>query len=346
LYATDDWAVGMAQLIKANLNPKLYVYYEFCNEDWNWGFGQWQVVENWDQTNSALTIGPGWQRHGQEVAFLLMHFANIMQPIIGSQGRPILAGQFGDAVDYCGAGLAWIQQTYGPPSQYIWGISGAAYFTDNGNETDVDTIFANMTAYFSSVFVPCLQQNVALANQYNVKFTCYESGQGLAYSDASSAAQQDPRMATAYQTMTNLLINSGTDLCCFFNFIGGWGQYGYWGALTDVRELPNNPTVKYTAEAQIALNGRPSCNCSTTSSTTSSTHNTWTQQEAQKNAAKAAAQAAAAASKQHNTGMPQQSSGTSHMMSKEQMAIWAQQEAAKNEAKAAAEQAAEAKKKH
>jgi hypothetical protein len=343
LYASDDWATNMAQLIKANLNPKLHVYYEYGNELWNWGFAAWQVVDTWAFANTALTADPGsWDRHGQQVAFSLMHFIQVMQPILGSQGRPILAGDTGIS-NYFSAGLAWIQATYGPPSQYIYAIAGSTYFFPNGNETDLDTLFTNLNNNITASLIPCIAADVALAKQYNVKYSVYEAGQSQGWSDLSTAAQQDPRMGTCYQSLVNYLISQGTDVCNFFNFVGTWSKWGYWGALTDVRQAVSSPTVKYTIETQIAQNGRPSCNCSATSSATSSTHNVWAQQEAAKNAAKAAAQSAV--SKQHNTGLPQQSSGTSHM-SKAQMIIWAQQEAAKIQAKAAAEQAAEAQKKH
>ena len=345
LYATDDWSTNMANLLKSTLNPKLHVYYEFSNECWNWGFSQWSVVEGWDQTNSALTTTSAWERHGQEVAFLLMHHLQIMQPILGSQGRPILAGQFAGPAYYCGAGLAWIQQVYGPPANYVYGISGAPYFTGTGNETDVDSIFANIDNAWNGSIIPCFQQYQALCQQYNVKLTCYEAGQGLydgnsIQPDVFLAAQNDPRMGAEYLKFATIAESFGTDVCNFYNFIGAWGRYGYWGALTDVREAASNPTVKYVAEVQIAQNGAPGCDCSGSSSNTStnnSSHNTEANNSQKTNtwATQEAAKMAGKASPRQSTS-PVAAPQSSKSMTKSMMQDWAAQLAAKNAAKAQA----------
>jgi hypothetical protein len=105
-----------------------------------------------------------------------------------------------------------------------------------------------------------LQQGVALANQYHLKYCCYESGQGCVANQSNFAlylaAQEDPRMGNAYDTYAGIMNNARIDLCNFFNFIDGWGQYGFWGAAPDIRQTITNPTVKYAAEAAIAKSGR------------------------------------------------------------------------------------------
>ncbi len=291
-YATDDWAEGMAKLLKANLKPGLHVYIEYSNECWNWGFPQWYPIETWDQSNSALTTTAAWARHGQETAYLLMHFVQIMQPIMGSQARFILAGQFGNPL-YCSAGLAWIQQVYGPPKNYLYGIAGAPYFGGSGD--NLDDLFASMNSGMASI-AQGLQQNVALAKQYNLKYCCYESGQGLVASEANFAlflaAQQDPRMGTLYDTYGGIMNSTGVDLCNFFNFIGGWSKYGFWGATPDIRETITNPTVKYAAEAALANGG--SQNISVTSINSKETK---AEAKAAAKAAEAKARAAAEATK-------------------------------------------------
>ncbi len=297
--ATDDWAAGMAQLLKTTLKPGLHVYIEYSNEVWNWGgpayYPDWLLIETWDQSNEALTTHGAWARHGQEVAFLLMHYIQIMQPIMGSQARFVLAGQYGNTI-YSSAGLAWIQQVYGPPSKYIYAIAGAPYF--GGAGTDLDSIFASISTNLNLIAQE-LKLEVALAKQYNVKYCCYESGQSMAATQSSfslgQAAQQDPRMGLAYQAYANVMNQAGIDLCCFFSFVNDWDSYGFYAAAPDIRETIQNPTVKYAAEAAIANSGRQ--NIAVAGLTTGNTKLTKALALAAAKAAAAKASAAAAAAK-------------------------------------------------
>src|SRR5665213_1128192 len=262
LNATDDWASNMAQLVKQNLNPNLHCYYEMSNEMWNWNFPQWQQVETWDKTNPALTTNSAWARHGQEMAYLLMHFASIMQPILSSQGRPILAGQMANTI-YCSSGLQWIQQTYGAPSKYIYGIAGAPYFAINSTSlavTGLDSLMASMTDYVNNYVTSWISPNMASSNQYGVKLLCHAMRQGSVAAPTTmtlyQSAQYDPRMGTLYTNECNMLKSAGADLCCFYNFCTGDSKYGFWGALQDIRQI-SNPPIKYATQASIAT----SCNC-------------------------------------------------------------------------------------
>ncbi len=262
LYATDDWAVGMANLLKTTLKPGLHVYIEYSNELWNYGgpafYPDAHQIEVWDQTNPTL-ISPtnSWRRHGEEVAYQLMHFVQIMQPIMGSQARFILAGQFGNI--YSAGGLYWINKFYGPPSNYLYAIASATYW--GGSGTDLDSLFTSLSNNLSQM-EPTIKQEVALAKQYNLKYCNYEGGQSLFAQSAAQfslyqAAQQDPRMAALYTTYAQMLNRDGVDLCNFFSFICEWsGGSQFFAAAPDIRETVTNPTVKYTVQAAIAKNGR------------------------------------------------------------------------------------------
>ncbi len=257
-HATDDWAAGMAHLLKTTLKPGLHAYFELSDECWNWGapfWPTWNQIEVWDQTNTALTSTAAWTRHGQEVAFLLMHYIQIMQPIMSAQARFVLAGQYGNPV-YITGGLEWIQQVYGPPSNYLYATAGAPYFSGSG--TDLDSLFSSINANVATI-AQTLPQEVALARQYGLKYCLYECGQSLGPDpsnfDLYLSAQQDPRMGAAYTTYAAIINSAGVDLANFYNFIDGWGQYGFWGASNDIRTITNNTCVKYAAEAAIAKAG-------------------------------------------------------------------------------------------
>jgi hypothetical protein len=263
-YATDDWAQKFATLLTQNLNPNLHVYYEYSNECWNWGFSQWQQIETWAQSNSALTAPPNsWERHNQEVMFKLVHYVQIMQPILASRGRPIFAGQLAGASYTAGAALDWLNTAYGQPSQYIFGISGASYFylsSADPNPTTLDELFVSLNDNIDSDMTTEIKQYIALAQHYNVQFTCYESGQSLYTMDQTDwalfdQAQFDPRMGQCYQKLGNILQANGTYLNNFYNFIGHDNRFGWWGALNDVRQITANVPVKYQAQAALALAG-------------------------------------------------------------------------------------------
>jgi hypothetical protein len=271
-----DWCYNMATLIKATLKPGLHCYYEISDELWNdgpyywWG---WDQVEVWGKANPDLNfIAPVWQKHGGEMGVLLMNAEQIMQPILGAQGRPILAGQF-VLTDYCSGGLQYIAKQFGPPANYIWAIAGAPYFGLNSVDPPSTPVLTNLLDTIA-LEQPCFTANIALANQYGVKFCCYESGQSLnaGYSPTLfaqyEAAQSDPGMATCYLASAKDIEAAGTELSMWFAFCMQDGAYGFWGALNDIRQIHSNPpSVKYAAEVNITT---ASCQCSNPSSIASS----------------------------------------------------------------------------
>ncbi len=52
--ATDNWLLGMANLIHDKLDSNLHVYIEPADECWNYAYPQWGIIEAWDKTNTAL----------------------------------------------------------------------------------------------------------------------------------------------------------------------------------------------------------------------------------------------------------------------------------------------------
>jgi len=179
-----------------------------------------------------------------------------MQPIFGAMGRPILAGFFGDPSDYCGGGLYYIQKTYGPPKNFIYGIAVAPYFGDD--PTEFTGTGWNVQGVISAMNV---------ANQYGVKLCGYEGGAGLTQTpesayDTSVAEEQTPQMAACYVDFANMWQSQGGDLCNFFTNTGVDSQYGLYGHLpiiSLVDDLSNPFCTKYNAAA--SLNSSLGCNC-------------------------------------------------------------------------------------
>ncbi len=293
-----DWSVNMANMIKQKLKPGLHLYYEIWDEVWNYAvpnywFGTTQI-QDWAAANSDITSffpTDGWFDHGAETALLLMNVEQIFQPILGSRQRAILSGQIGYNI-YCSGGLQWIAHAYGPPAKYIWAIAGAPYVGPSSSDPATTPLFTSMQDFLTQTLIPMFKQNVTLADQYGVKWCCYECGQGLIAANAAQfpayeAAQSDPRMAAVYYNEVAALKSVGADLCCWLNFCQGDGSPGFWGALTDIRQMANKPPpVKYQAQVNIAA----SCKCGIASRAAL----TPAQLKAQQQAAAAAAKAAAA----------------------------------------------------
>ena len=236
--ANADFDTNFANLIKNTLHSNLHCRYEVSDELWNFGYpyeiNSTIVLQN--TKNQIMPAGmpgfiPGvkyWKAAGEEIAAQLMSHAVNIQPILGSRGIPVLAGQF-TVVDYEAGGLQWIKQQMNiDPAKYGIEIAGAPYFGVNkGSITDnssADDIFQGMTDYLNGVVAPCLTQQMALAHQYGVPFDCYEWAQGLSPTDQTQfnlmqAAQTDPRMGAMYQQSAQQLINAGANLVMNTGFV-------------------------------------------------------------------------------------------------------------------------------
>jgi hypothetical protein len=266
--ATDNWLTGMANLIHSKLDPSLHVYIEPADECWNYAYPQWGLVEAWDQTNPVLDSS-GWNRHNEEVAYLLMDYYAVMKPIVGGQARFVLAGQLANATNNCAPGLDWITRHYGEVNQYVYGIAMAPYVGPSNAVpvTDIDSLFLSMNAYITGTIAPQVQQWSQLAAEYKVKLLCYEAGQTLqAPSDPGAtyslylAANLDPRMGDIHSTLATVLARSGVTLCNFNDHCDQWGET-YWGLITNIQEtLPgSNPSAppKYSTCVNLAKQGTP-----------------------------------------------------------------------------------------
>jgi hypothetical protein len=138
-------------------------------------------------------------------------------------------------------------------------------------------------------------------------------------------------MGPIYDQMTAMLIANQCDLCCYYDFIGPWTGYGFWGAVPDATEL-NPPTVKYAdliAQCQKYNPGNGSSSPPTAPSSPPKTPNT-----NPKDAAKAAWAAQNAAAHANRGIAPPQTKNAP--MNKQQWDAWLKELSAKNAAKAKA----------
>ncbi len=139
--ATDDYIRNLAALFKANLSPDLAVYLEFSNEVWNGQFQQFtdnlnQAIAEVNGGNSPLNNDGStnqyywaWRRIGERLKQISDIFGSVYgSKAINSQIRPVLATQFANP-EVIRQQLEFLNRTYGAPSDYIYGIAEAPYFS-------------------------------------------------------------------------------------------------------------------------------------------------------------------------------------------------------------------------
>ena len=112
------------------------------------------------------------------------------------------------------------------PSQYLYGIGGANYYSPSDYST-VDNLLNSLSAAEQALNQQ-IKNTTTLANQYGLKNVAYEGGPGI--SNTGDAGQvglaqlRDPRMEKiVYQSYIDWFANGGDQA----NFYGG--PYGIWG---------------------------------------------------------------------------------------------------------------------
>ena len=274
--ASNDYVTQLATLLHNTLNSNLHIYYEYSNEVWNGGFGQYnynlaaaQAEMNqsgnpltydlatnyhWNDEKNVLLTGRRYAQRTIEIGtiFKMIYGANA---ITGGTVRPILAWQVGnwEPRDQ----MAFIQHTYGAPNQSLYGFATAPYFgTDDSNTDTTAHLFAGLQANISGGIRQSVEQSTALATFYGLKNCAYEGGLGI---DGNTnlgvkyAAARDPRMKDTMIQYLNTWYSGGGDLFMQFDLCGGWSQYGFWGATDNIyKTTPRNDAI-----TQVVSSPRP-----------------------------------------------------------------------------------------
>ena len=254
--ATDAYVKNLATLLKQKLNPALHVYVEYSNEVWNYGFEQWYYN---DASTKALLAGDaqaaanyqkncvGWADDACHFAERLLQISNDFANVWGSSAinaaiRPVFCNQEVGASNTQMA-LAYINNTYGPPSSYFYGICSAPYWgpasVTAGESTD-DLLAASATAI--PTWDGYLLPYTAAARYYGLHNFTYEGGTGM--NDLNQidlpnmlAANADPRMGVQVTQALTGAFQNGVDMYMYYASSGGWSKYGMWGATNDVMDL-------------------------------------------------------------------------------------------------------------
>jgi hypothetical protein len=273
--ADDDYVRHLAQLLKDSLNPNCHIYIEYSNEVWNSIFPQFH--QNLEAAKAevaggmhVLDEGEGgrkddniyywaWKRVSQR----LVQIAGIFREVWGKDAdrlRPVLASQSAQPF-MVRKQVQFIASTYGPPSQFIYGIAGAPYLgpDDQFNKRDdvtLDDIF-NQALPHGTIWVnACMRQYDAIARSYGLHSLCYEGGialEGEHSLPVKILANHDPRIARTITTYLNSWYSQGGELFMYFNLASGYGKYGCWGLTDDLHKIG----PKYKAAAAVAAEPMP-----------------------------------------------------------------------------------------
>jgi hypothetical protein len=272
---------------QAGFTTPFQIYIEYSNETWSPANNVNTILLAMANASPAIytgTItgnwGPSWMaestdtmKAGQAEAATLVHDTQIFIQEFSSVSQesviaPVLSGwALGPA--YSAAGLEFVAQNYGPPSQYIKAIALAPYFGPDDSETaTLSTYFQSQNADIQSM-ISIWESFKSLAAQYGVGVVAYEGGQGATGTTnlaIKELAQVDIRQYQSHlsafaawksvfgESLFNqfaLAANPGMPL--------NIGQYGFWGAIGSLMENPatcvlNLPTLTGT-ESWAAVDG-------------------------------------------------------------------------------------------
>lgn len=264
--ADDDYVLRLARLLKQTLNGGAKVYFEYSNEIWNGGFGQYNVNRAMAvakvQANPASVLAYDGQATPALIAFRhaalrLKEFSDIFRSVYGDAAmfrtiRPVLGFQIVQAMT-ARYGLDFINAVYGAPSRYFYAIAGAPYF-DLGDQQTMEGLSADqvLQAMDASIrrpaIVPALEADLALATWYGLKLLAYEGGPatfGPGSLAAKKAANLDPRMhALCVDHLARWYRQGGGMLMWFMAGAGNWDtRFGTWELTTDLA-LPPTPKIQ------------------------------------------------------------------------------------------------------
>jgi hypothetical protein len=285
--STGSYVYQLALLLKngnaftnnVGLNPGLHIYIEHSNEVWNSAGGQdwWNegaaAAEGCNAGSPLCNDGDtnsldwAYRRHIKRVYEIGQIFASVFGPgSLNTTIRPVYAWwQLDEGTSSNAANaLAWFKNTYGAPSNYMYGMAQGDYFTPANwaNDTTVDDVLQDFQSGSegSTADIAYVENNYATASQYGLKLLTYEGGPDNSNSGTQNTTNVAPQIE-ANRTYAAQNGGLGIDLLLenhvrdnwfpyggsnfgIFQLSGAYSRYGDYG-LTD--DLCNLQTAKYSA---------------------------------------------------------------------------------------------------
>lgn len=267
--ADDDYIRQCANMLKAGLDKKLTVYFEYSNEVWNGMFAQSRWANEQGLKQNLDTAG--WKAG-------LLYYAiqcNRMFAILDEVYRDEPAGRYKKAVatqagnigvtrivlpyENCGQNADVLAVapyiTFNVPmerSKWAANIPSAAEF----EKWTMDQLFDFLNSEALPQCFRWMDEHQALAKSYDLELAGYEGGQHLSalgdvnrnktIIDLLSEANRDPRMGELYTQYLNHWTEIGGGVFCLYNSMFAHSPSGFWGLLEYTRQDPDT-APKYQA---------------------------------------------------------------------------------------------------
>jgi hypothetical protein len=269
--ADPDYIRGMAELVRAKLDPELKVYVEYSNELWNWIFlqAQWMLRSKlasdlvvaaggkppWKSgrvpdrfVNGIVAPGAGEGiNHPERIGALQRHCFKIWEDVFAGADRQRL-------VRVCAVQAHW-QDASRRTLEFVMRNGGCDALAPAGYFGPNDEIYSRWEALGASLTAEQVltdmhgvikaeesvtRANADMARRAGVRFIIYEGGQHIQpkgqaevpYAPALGEAQKHPRMYDLYKEHLANYARHGVDLFCAFSSVSAQGlRYGSWGHL-------------------------------------------------------------------------------------------------------------------
>lgn len=262
--ASDDYIRQLAAMMHRDLKPEINIYIEHSNEVWNSGFTQYEYnrsaaaaeIEggNSNLNNDGSANPAAWtvRRHARRTLEAGQIFAEVFgAEALNTRLRPVLSWFVNDLSQYTAA-LDWLAATYGSPTDYLYGIAGAPYFSDSavaGTDASIPDILAAMLNSGNSS-VDARRELIRMAQANGLQPLLYEAGPDNGGGDPTNVANRilanrDPAMrGLVLHDLVNNWYDLGGGLYMYFAHAGAYSRYGSWGATEAITDLS---TPKYQA---------------------------------------------------------------------------------------------------
>jgi hypothetical protein len=258
---TNNYVTQLATLLKANLNPNLHVYVEFSNELWNTAFSQSNANTNaavaavntgTDTTLNYDNINNQWYWGYRLTAHNIVQISQLFANVYGAAAinttiRPVYVSQ--EVQPFLTEdSLSYIQNNFGNPAQFIYGIGGAPYFAAGNADTTLNSLFSSLVtgldqylpgftglpAYTGGV-VYSGETFLSLANYYGLKRITYEGGPDLSAESSTALTEQaaaDTRINQMVQGQLSNYFGCGNSLFVYYKLAAPAGTA--FGAYEDI----------------------------------------------------------------------------------------------------------------
>ncbi len=176
--ATTTYVTNVATMLKNDLETGLNIYVENSNEVWNSGFPQQQ----WNADQAAALGITEHENYARRTVELSQIFADVFgSAAINDRVRVMLCTHSPQIDWWVPEMMAYINNNYGPPSNYIYGMASQGYFGDDTASTG-ETVQEILAASEQSVTDQMDKRKAWLATAANWNlpggYCFYEAGPG------------------------------------------------------------------------------------------------------------------------------------------------------------------------